>query len=1006
MSGGTMSLPIGDLSQEQRARLGQALRTLGIEPAYQEVGGVSYAEVSGAANINTLHDLSKEYIAEVGQWVQVKPTNGDKEYIELDAQNLPPEKYQAVQHALKLNDVAFSTGQPVQIDASGKPVAGSGQRIIVSMNSTASLDVGDVSHLSPEEQHALLEEFHDEIVNNWIDDDPESAKYADAMKDMLARESIDKLTHIVNDYAPQNLISPKTLSENPAATLSNVKDSTPVPPGYEESNDVPGSIRNGSQKQGRGGVVQNRNSFTQEGLAEDGVNPAARDPRYGQKPSPRNTGNGSQEVTNANAVVGGQPANGVTKQVAQDGVANAAINGGVMPDGKTNSVTEPEVNIAPKTPSAITGSLSVAASGYMTYGGIVQSAEGISLIQNGQVGKGVANLGVGAVNATMGIMGAAETMAPGSLEKMAGSVIAENFEKANLWVMAASAVVTIATANSADDKGMAAVHVTGSMVPSLLVGEIAGGGAAGIILPIGVAAGAGMLINRAFSMDKLELQHIKAMDDLKPDNTHTHLRIEADKLQNTLILAQLGDQLVKAQDGTIDMANQTNFDKAKATLTDAQWKTLEAACIKQADAMLDDYKMKAAAAGSPDMSTAKEAEDERNGLIHSLEAQSLLSPMQLAVQARSDYFPKDGVLALDKDGKIDLSNSKNMDVLREVFTRESDAASKVAIDTQRATYYWNLVDGEATLRQHIAQEELRKGTDVALAELNAVQWGAVPNSHVERTPEQSQTEVKALYDQAVTMAKTNNGQQNIVTDFFYVADTKGGDVNGFTSTNDRNAPIPADIMAAYSKDYDSRQALGLPHPRISSIDQVLFKDDGHGNQVAYGVVVWHIVDQQEMQKKDIAEGKQQPRNFIDDVAYSASIDGNGVQMAEKPSALPAASNNGQPLANADKGVSPNEQQLQNLITQHPELKTEANKLIAYYTNGNDGNVKGIDASGKEFLGDANTRTDGAIDTPEMQAILRKLQTDFKNSDIVTDNGSGTLIIAANNTQAGKSGGRT
>ncbi len=610
---------------------------------------------------------------------------------------------------------------------------------------------------------------------------------------------------------------------------------------------------------GRSGQAQKRNTLSPQS-ADDGGNPANRDPRYGQAP----TGNSSHPPAKTTAT----------------GTKDAAT---------TSKETNPGTNTETAPSSRVAGGLSAGVSGYLTYGGIMQTAEGVEQLKNGEVVKGTTNVAVGVTSTTAGGVGLAKAIVnPEWAEKTGANVVFENFERANLALMVVQGVAEVATAPDGK-KGEVGIRVGGSMFAATATSSVieglgvtsatAGGAALAALGPFAAAAVGGIMIKRAFDMDHMEGDHIRAMNAIAPDDKHSHLNDEVARLKNTMLVAAYGESkdFVRDGNGHVDINNEANLKKAKNDMNPDQRKAMQAIIDVKADKAFQDMVMASAVDGvsAEAYMSEKQIQDYKNDQKAALERQYLqgtLTDVNAAIDTRNAIVPKDAQFALDANKDIILTDPKNQELLKTVLNKEYELTGKATANAEQMTYYWNLWNGKEKLAVHSALEESQKSTAVAISELNSLQWGADPKSHIDVTTEKEKKNLQALRDQANAMADANGGKQNIRTDFVYVAtnnNRSNGDVGDIVTTDDRNEKLPAEIMKAYQEIYSNDPQ----HSKNVEIDQMLYKKDENGNEVPYGLAVWHIVDQKAMQEDDKAKGRH-PRDYVNEVAYQIDAKGN------------------------------------------------------------------------------------------------------------------------------------
>jgi len=608
---------------------------------------------------------------------------------------------------------------------------------------------------------------------------------------------------------------------------------------------------------GKGGLVQTRNPLNDQSNHEEGGNPSARDPRYDQAPVRAST----------------LP----TKEEVVPSATGGSVNSEATTRTKTPILEHP----------AVTGALTTGIHGFLTYNGIMETAEGIKELQNGQTGAGVTKVALGGTSTVFNGLLMMKSANPRLLGETAGDLVFENLERANLAVMAAQGIVEIVTAPD-NKKGEVAFRMGSSAVTATASGAMIeglglGGGAIATLGPFAAAAASGLLLKRAFDMDHMEGVHINTMNEIAPDGSHSHLKAELAKLKNTMKVAAYGDngdesgKFVKDSGGRlIDVNNQANLDKIEKGLTPEQRKSMQAIIDGQADQMFEARRTAPSTAdiGFDETMTAKDIQDYKNNLKPDLERQYLqgmLAKINEAIETRDAIVPKDAKLALDANGDIALDNEKNRELLGVILNKEYDLATKATANSEQMFYYLNLVNGQKKLGVHNALEEAQKTTAVAISELNGIQWGADPNSHLDISQAETNKNIRNLRDQAAAMAKANGGQQNIRTDFFYVAtnnNSKTGEVNDVVTTDDRNEKLPASIMKQYQDMYDDDHT----HFKKMEIDQVIYKTDANGNKVPDKLVVWHIMDQNALQEDDKAHGRPK-LDYVKDVSYQ--MDGSG-----------------------------------------------------------------------------------------------------------------------------------
>ena len=519
-----------------------------------------------------------------------------------------------------------------------------------------------------------------------------------------------------------------------------------------------------------------------------------------------------------------------------------------------------------------------------SYFGAEQLSVGLSQLQNGNTLGGAGNIVVGGFNT---VSGAAESAGVFVAGKIPPSVTTF-FERANVGMMMLSSAVEIYNA-PADKKGDAALRSMTTTVSAFAAGDAAAaaglGAVGGMLLPVGVAIGAGMLIDRGLDMQDLQAKHGHAMTAINADSGHTHLQALSEKLHTTIDTAAVGDQLNKDSNGKIDFNDEANLSAAKKLLINSkQWQDVQANCIKTADQMLGQEDVQRSGAGGyvPDMLTAEERQAKRQNMIADLEKSSLqstLGMLQTQRDIRDSYLPNNATLTYDANNNIDLTNPKNVAVVRGVLTRMHEDAEKGVKNTESMNYFLNLKDGTAELRAHYAQEEMLKTVGVATAELDAIRFKS-SGKDVAITPEQQAADKKMLNDAAKAQAKANHGVQNIRADYFYVDHGNGYDQQ-LTSSDTRNQKMPDEVVADFDR-LKAKSALKGENPVEFSINQTLYKDDGKGHQVPTGIVVWHLINQEAMQAEDKAAGKK-PRDYLNDVEYGVNYTTGNTTIATKGS---------------------------------------------------------------------------------------------------------------------------
>ena len=146
------------------------------------------------------------------------------------------------------------------------------------------------------------------------------------------------------------------------------------------------------------------------------------------------------------------------------------------------------------------------------------------------------------------------------------------------------------------------------------------------------------------------------------------------------------------------------------------------------------------------------------------------------------------------------------------------------------------------------------------------------------------------------------------------------------------------------------------------------------------MVAWHIVNQEAMQQKEVAEGKE-PHNYITDVKYAVKDYSTGT------------------ITMAKEGKQHNyEQDLVQILEsnqalkENKELRTkvmkEAKNLVSYFT-------KSTDAEDND-LGKNNARfKDGKMDKGEFEAAINDINTKFEDRGVALNISDNANFIAQN-----------
>ena len=424
--------------------------------------------------------------------------------------------------------------------------------------------------------------------------------------------------------------------------------------------------------------------------------------------------------------------------------------------------------------------------GAMQIGGAALSGrQHVQEIQRGETTKGTVGLTLDAANAGTGGISVARSVAPEAAAKYLSQGMVDVAEKVAIPLMVAQGVYDVATA-SPEERG----RVAGRDVVAGLAGGVVMATGGGLILGVASPVAAGWAFEKDCKIDDLELKHQEHMKGIAFSSTHSHLSTVAENLQKTAAMAKQADDLhlVKDSNGKIDIHNKQNLDTLRNNLSEADKKELAAM-------------------------PAEKQERTLQGVAFTLEQ---------ATEARDRLIGKGNDFVLNHDGKVDLNNAHNQEILSKAMERDREAALKTIRDSDQIGAQPGFTKDETKLRVNIAEEERLKTLDIARAELhdvaeNNLQKGATLN----KTPEQMVQDAKKI-------EATHNADR--IVDYNYTIDRSNG---RFVPSSDRNLPVPDAVRQQYLKD----------PVHNSVITQVLYKNDGHGHLTPDKVVHWQIHEQ-------------------------------------------------------------------------------------------------------------------------------------------------------------------
>jgi hypothetical protein len=184
-----------------------------------------------------------------------------------------------------------------------------------------------------------------------------------------------------------------------------------------------------------------------------------------------------------------------------------------------------------------------------------------------------------------------------------------------------------------------------------------------------------------------------------------------------------------------------------------------------------------------------------------------------------------------KDGKIDLHDESNLKALKS-FIDDQHGQLQQAINNSDQLALLPEFTNEKKLALHLALEESKKNLDTAAAELNELRTRAAPVDDAKKNPQQVVADIKKAETQ---LGRSPNGPPEAMT-YKYTIHREGplGKSDSLVPADDRNPPIPNDVLRAWKANPDS----GEP------IRQMIYKKDAAGHLVPDKIVYWKIDDPQ------------------------------------------------------------------------------------------------------------------------------------------------------------------